>query len=552
MRHILVTTALPYASGQLHLGHILENIQADIWVRLQKMQGHNCLFISGCDAHGTPIMIAAAKQSLTPEQLVAQLREQQHKHLKQFLIDLDIFSTTHSPENQQLVDFIYNKHLAIGNITAKNIEQAYDTTKNMFLPDRFIKGNCPNCKAPDQYGDNCEVCGSVYSPLDLIAAYSILSQTAPINKSSLHYFFKLSNYTTFLQNWINSGRLQTPVKNKLDEWLQADLKDWDISRDEPYFGFKLSNDTSKYYYCWLDAPIGYIAAFKQLCQQSPDLDFASYWHSDSTTELYHFIGKDIMYFHGLFWPAILHGAGLRMPNAIFAHGFLTINGQKMSKSRGTFVNAQDYLQHLSPELLRYYLASKLANNVEDLDINFNDLMQRINADLIGKFVNLASRSASFITRYFAGVLGDKLIAPELYQHFLHTGEQIAQYWQQLEYQQAIKLIMQLADTANKYVNDQQPWLLAKNSDTLPAVRDIATMALNCFRLLTIYLKPVLPATAALIENFLNIAPLSWQDQQNILVNHKINEYQPLMTRVTTEQIANLTDSLAKHQCNSAN
>lgn len=542
MRKILVTTALPYASGSLHLGHILENIQADIWVRMRKMQGDDCLLISGCDAHGTPIMLAAEKQKISPEQLVKQFQQQHHEHLKKFFIDLDIFYTTHSVENQNLVDFIFNEHLAAGNIIQKNIEQAYDTEKEMFLPDRFIKGTCPKCQAQDQYGDNCEVCGGIYTPLELIDPYSILSGSTPITKKSTHYFFKLSNYTEFLQNWTQENHLQPQVKNKLHEWLKQGLEDWDISRDHPYFGFNIPYEPQKYYYCWLDAPIGYIAACKKLGDMT-DRDFNNYWAKDSTAELYHFIGKDIMYFHGLFWPAILTGASLRTPSAIFTHGFLTFNGQKMSKSRGTFITAVDYIEHFNPEFLRYYFATRLTNHIEDIDFNLTDFMHRINSDLIGKFINIASRIANFINVYFEGKVSATLSDPEMYQNCVSHSEIIANHWLKLEYSQAVRLIMQVADNANKYINDQKPWILVKDQATLKQAHDVCTTGINLFRLLAIYLKPVLPFTASKIAKFLNVTSLQWQDSQQALLNHKINAYQPLMTRITEQQLLDFTNRL---------
>lgn len=547
MKKILVTTALPYANGPLHLGHILENIQADIWVRTHKMHGNECLLVSGCDAHGTPIMLAAEKQQLNPEQLVTQFQQQHHENLKKFFVDLDIFYTTHSPENQQLVDLIFNEHLSRGNIIEQTITQAYDADKNMFLPDRFIKGICPVCKTQEQYGDNCEACGSIYAPLDLISPYSILSGSTPITQQTKHYFFKLSNYTEFLQQWITAQHLQPPVQNKLNEWLQQGLEDWDISRDHPYFGFLIPGETDKYYYCWLDAPIGYIAACAKLGEIRSEVEFINtYWARNSKTEVYHFIGKDIIYFHALFWPAILTGASMRTPSAIFAHGFLTINGKKMSKSRGTFITATAYLQHLNPEFLRYYLATKLSNHIEDLDFNFTDFINRVNADLIGKFINIASRIANFITIYFDGILSDKIndVDRDLYQNFVLTGDTIAQHWLQLEYSQAIRIIMSLADTANKYINDCKPWMLVKDPNTLPEAHIVCTMGINLFRILAIYLNPVIPHTSKLIAKFLNVPKFQWQDSKNALLNHKINPYQPLMTRLTEQELRNFTNSLS--------
>ncbi|HVY53560.1 MAG TPA: methionine--tRNA ligase, partial [Gammaproteobacteria bacterium] len=536
MRKILVTTALPYANGSLHLGHLVDNIQADIWVRFQKMKGHQCSFISGCDAHGTPIMIQAEKLKLDPETLVNQLRSEHHNDLKDFLVNLDNYYTTHSQENQELVNQVFQHHIESGNITKRVIKQAFDPEKNMFLPDRFIKGECPKCTAKDQYGDSCEVCGATYSPTELKNPYSTLSGAKPIEKESEHYFFKLQNYEDVLRDWTRNGHLQEQVSNKLDEWFKAGLQEWDISRDAPYFGFKVPSENDKYFYCWLDAPIGYMASFKNLCNQYPNLNFAEYWNENSKTELYHFIGKDIVYFHALFWPAVLTGAKFRTPTAIFVHGFVTIDGQKMSKSRGTFIKARTYLDHLNPEYLRYYLAAKLSSRIEDLDINFNDFMSRVNSDLVGKFVNIASRTATFLTRSFSGKLSSHLAEPNLFQHFVDAGNDIAQKWERLDYSQALRHIMSLADAANQYIDEKKPWALSKEPDRLAEVQDICTMSINLFRLLAIYLKPALPLTIKRIEDFLNIAPLSWKDNQTPLLNHTIKEYQPLMVRIEEKQI----------------
>lgn len=536
MRKILVTTALTYANGSLHLGHLVDNIQADVWVRLHKMRGHSCCFISGSDAHGTPIMIQAEKQGITPEQLVTQLQQEHAAEFKQFLIDFDNYYTTHSSENQMLVDAIFQKHVAHGNIIKRTIEQAFDVEKNMFLPDRFIKGECPRCHAKDQYGDNCESCGATYAPTELINPYSTLSGSTPIEKISEHYFFQLQNYDLALHQWVRNGHLQEQVIHKLDEWFKDGLKEWDISRDAPYFGFKIPTETDKYYYCWLDAPIGYMASFKNLCNQRPTLDFDEYWQSQSKTELYHFIGKDIVYFHALFWPAVLTGAGLRTPTAIVAHGFLTIDGQKMSKSRGTFIKVKTYLEHLHPEYLRYYIATKLSSRIEDIDIHFNDFMQRVNADLIGKYINIASRTASFLTRYFSGQLSSALIEPELYERFVAAGDDIALKWEKFEYSQAIRQIMALADSANQYIDAKKPWALCKDPQRLAEVQDICTLGLNLFRLLTIYLKPVLPQTAEGVEQFLQVPAFSWLDSKQPLLNHTIREYQPLIKRIEEKQL----------------
>jgi len=549
MRKILVTTALTYANGSMHLGHMVDNIQADIWVRFQRMRKNNCSFISGCDAHGTPIMIQAEKVKMSPEKLVTELREEHARDLKDFLVEVDNYYTTHSKENQELVDAIYEKHLANANIATRTIKQAYDPEKNMFLPDRFIKGECPRCSAKDQYGDNCEVCGATYLPTDLKNPYSTLSGAKPIEKESKHYFFKLQNYEKDLHDWIRQGHLQEQVIHKLDEWFKEGLQEWDISRDTPYFGFKIPGETDKYYYCWLDAPIGYMASFKNLCSQRKDLSFDEYWEKNSKAELYHFIGKDIMYFHALFWPALLTGAEFRTPTAIFVHGFLTIEGQKMSKSRGTFIKARTYLNHLNPEYLRYYFAAKLSSRIEDLDLSFNDFSSRINADLVGKFVNIASRTSSFLSRFFSGKLVSQLSEPQLYQSFVDAGEEIAQKFEKLDYSHAIRQIMALADIANQYIDEKKPWAVSKDTNRLPEVQAICTMGINLFRLLAIYLKPVLPKTAQHIEAFLNVSPLCWDDIKHPLLNHQIQEYQALMTRIEDQQLTALKEAATAETSN---
>ena len=534
-RTILVTTALPYANGSLHLGHLVDNIQADIWVRFQKMRLNDCLFISGSDSHGTPIMIQAQKLGMDPEVMVEQIRKEQYADLQGFHIALDNFYTTHSDENRELVESVFKKHEADGNIIKRTIKQAYDSEKNMFLPDRYVKGECPKCSAKDQYGDNCEACGSTYSPNDLKNPYSTLSGTTPIQKESEHYFFCLKKYEKILHQWTRNGHLQEQVTHKLDEWFTAGLQEWDISRDEPYFGFKIPGTTDKYFYCWLDAPIGYMASFKNLCTQK-HIDFDAYWKTDSKTELYHFIGKDIIYFHALFWPAVLSGANYRTPTAIFAHGFLTIDGQKMSKSRGTFIKASTFLAHLPPEYLRYYFAAKLNNRLEDIDLNLEDFSQRINSDLVGKFVNIASRCASFITQHFAGKLAAENADPALYEQFVTAGDAIAEKIESLDYSQAVRQIMALADKANQYIDEKKPWTMAKDPSRLMEVQAVCTLGLNLFRVLSIYLKPILPIMAIKIETFLQISPLMWDDRLQPLLNHTINPFEPLAKRLDKTNI----------------
>lgn len=536
-RKILVTSALIYANGAPHLGHLVGTIQTDIWVRFQKMQGHDCIFVGGSDSHGTPIMIQAEKLGLSPEELIQKTHNAQVKDFTDFHIDFDNYYFTHSIENQRLVESIFERLQKKGNIAKRTIKQLFDPVKNMFLPDRYIKGECPHCHSQDQYGDNCEVCGKTYLPTELINPYSILSGAKPIEKESEHYFYQLKNDETFLKQWTHQGHLQEQVANKLDEWFKDGLKDWDISRDAPYFGFKMPGTDDKYFYVWLDAPIGYMASFQHLCQQRSNLVFDEYWRKDSDVELYHFIGKDIIYFHALFWPAILNAADYRTPTAICVNGFLTINGQKMSKSRGTFIHARTYLEHLSPEYLRYYFAIKLTNRIEDLDIHFDDFIQRINSDLVGKFINIASRCASFLNKHFSSTLS-KEVNSELYQIFSQAGDLIAEHYENLNYNQAIRHIMQLADRANQYIDEQKPWALIKNNQ-MQEVHEVCSVGMNLFRILMIYLKPVLPETAKKVEQFLNISPLQWQDKNHPLFNHTIQAYQPLMTRIDPKQIEDM-------------
>ncbi|MEO8401884.1 MAG: methionine--tRNA ligase [Gammaproteobacteria bacterium] len=535
-RKILVTYALPYANGSLHLGHLVGFIQSDIWVRFQKMRGANCTFVSGCDSHGTPIMIQAAKANLDANDLVEKIRSEHQADLRDFLVGLDNYHTTHSPENKELVETVFERHLKKDNIARRVIKQAFDPEKQMFLPDRFIKGECPRCNAPDQYGDNCEVCGATYAPTELKNAYSTLSGAKPIEKESEHYFLKLDRYEKFLQDWTRAGHLQDQVTNKLDEWFKVGLKEWDISRDAPYFGFNIPGDKNKYFYVWLDAPIGYMASFKNLCERRPDLNFAEYWEQNSQVELHQFIGKDIIYFHALFWPALLDGAEFRTPTRIFTHGFLTIDGQKMSKSRGTFIKARTYLDHFKPEYLRYYLSTKLSDRVEDLDINLDDFTTRVNSDLVGKFVNIASRCASFINKFYAGKLSAQIADPELYKEFSSAGDSIAEKFEKLEFSQAMRDIMALADRANQYIDEKKPWSAIKDPTQAQSVHDICSMGIHLFRVLMIYLKPVMPEMAKNVEGFLNCSPLLWSDKDKALLNHKINEFQPLAQRLEKKQI----------------
>lgn len=535
-RKLLVTSALPYANGSIHLGHMVELVQTDIWVRFQKMQGHECWYICGDDAHGTPIMIAAEKQGITPEELVKRIQQEHSRDCQDFLIAFDNFYTTHSPENEELAGLIYNRLKEKGDITATVIEQAFDPVKQMFLPDRFVKGKCPCCKTPDQYGDSCENCGATYTPAKLIDPISILSGETPITKESEHLFFELGHYTDYLKQWLQNGHLQTQIANKLAEWFKEGLQPWDISREAPYFGFKIPGTTNKYFYVWLDAPVGYMASFKNFCEKNPQVNFEEFWKPDSSTELYHFVGKDITYFHGLFWPAMLHGANFRTPTAIYAHGFLTVDGQKMSKSRGTFIKARTYLNHLNPEYLRYYFAAKLMDTVDDIDLNLEDFTARVNADLVGKVVNIASRCAAFIEKYLDNSLGQPCPNTELYQKAVNAGEKIANHYQAREYAMAVREIMELADAANQYIDAQKPWQLIKTPGNEFVVQGVCTLGINLFRILMTYLKPILPQTARAVEEFLQIPNLDWNSRGNYLTDHLIKSYEPLLTRIDAEKI----------------
>ena len=539
-REILVTSALPYANGSIHLGHMLEYIQTDIWVRYQRLVGNRCHYVCADDAHGTAIMLRAEVEGITPEELIAKVQAEHEADFANFNISFDNYYSTHSPENQELAELIFNACDAKGHIARRTITQAFDPEKELFLADRFIKGTCPKCHAEDQYGDNCEVCGATYTPAELIDPKSAISGATPIQKDSLHMFFKLPDFQALLEEWTRSGSLQPEIANKLAEWLEAGLQEWDISRDAPYFGFQIPGTENKYFYVWLDAPIGYMASFKNLCQKTDNLDFDHYFNKDSSTELYHFIGKDIINFHGLFWPAMLHCADFRTPTAVYAHGFLTVNGKKMSKSRGTFIKAGTYLRHLQPEYLRYYFAAKLNNRVEDLDLNLADFVQRVNADLVGKVVNIASRSAGFITKKHDGILSDTVTEPELIAQFVAAKTEIGDFYENREFGKAIKAIMALADIANQYIADQEPWALAKQEGTEQQVQDICSTGLNLFRMLMIYLQPIVPDMTAAAGNFLN-APMTWQDLEAPLVGHQINKFKPLMTRIEAATIESMLE-----------
>jgi methionyl-tRNA synthetase len=548
-RKILVTSALPYANGAIHLGHLVEYIQTDIWVRFQKMSGNECWYVCADDTHGTPIMLRAEKEGITPEQLIERVHGEHARDFAGFLVAFDNYHTTHSPETRACADDIYLKLKAAGLIEVRTIEQFYDPVKAMFLPDRFIKGECPKCHAKDQYGDNCEVCGAAYAPTDLIEPFSAVSGAKPELRNSDHYFFKLSDprCEAFLREYTSSGVLQNEAANKMQEWLGAPgenkLTDWDISRDAPYFGFEIPDAPGKYYYVWLDAPIGYMGSFRNLCAKK-GLDFDEFFKKDSTTELYHFIGKDILYFHALFWPAELQHAGYRTPTKIFAHGFLTVDGAKMSKSRGTFITAESFLNSgMNPEWLRYYFAAKLSNTMEDIDLSFDDFVARVNSDLVGKYVNIASRAAGFIAKRFNGQLAPADDSLPAIRAIRDAAPRVAELFEAREFSKAIREIMALTDGANQYVDSVKPWELAKQEGKDSELHAACSNALNLFRLLTVLLKPVLPATAAKVEAFMNLAPLRWADAGTLLAGgHAINAYSHLMTRVDAKQIEALIEA----------
>lgn len=538
---MLVTSALPYANGAIHMGHLVEYIQTDIWVRFQRTQGHECYYVCADDAHGTPIMLRAQREGVAPETLIDRFHTEHQADFADFAISFDNYYSTHSSENQHFSNFIYQQLAQKGHIHHKTIRQAYDPVKEMFLPDRFIRGDCPRCGASDQYGDSCEVCGATYNPTDLKNAVSAISGAAPIEKDSEHFFVNLSDFEPMLRQWTQGGTLQAEVLHKLNDWFEAGLQAWDISRDAPYFGFEIPGQPGKYFYVWLDAPIGYIASFKNLCDKK-GVDFEAFWREDSQAELYHFIGKDIVYFHALFWPAMLTGAQFRKPNAIFVHGFLTVDGQKMSKSRGTFINARTYLNHLNPEYLRYYFAAKLSHGIEDVDLNLEDFLHRVNADLVGKVVNIASRCAGFITKRFGGQLAAQLDDAALYQSFIQEGSVIAQAYESRDYNKAVRDIMALADRANQYIDEHKPWVLAKQVDNDEKLQAVCTQGLNLFNALMGYLAPILPLMAAKVETFL-AARLVWQPEP--LLAHTINLFQPLMQRVDKKQIEAMLAAAAK-------
>ena len=539
-RRILVTSALPYANGPLHLGHILETIQTDIWVRFQKLRGHECYYVCADDTHGTPIMLKAQAEGITPEQLIAQVHTEHQRDLADMLIGMDNFGSTHSKENRELCDRMYLMHRKGGYIDKRSVRQAYDESAKMFLPDRYVKGICPVCAKPDQYGDSCENCGSTYTPADLKNPISVVSGTAPVWRESEHYFFRLSAFETFLSAWVGSGAVQDSVARKLDEWFSQGLRDWDISREAPYFGFEIPDAPGKYFYVWFDAPIGYLASFAQLCARS-GLKFDDFFAADSSAELHHFIGKDILYFHTLFWPAVLQASKMRPPTAVHAHGFLTVNAQKMSKSRGTFITARKYLENFPAEYLRYYFAAKLGPGIDDMDMNLDEFATRLNSEIVGKLVNIASRCAGFITRTSAGKLAKALPDRDLYAAFVSAGEGIAKSYDSRDTAGAIRDIMGLCDRANQYVDSRKPWMLAKDPKNAAEVQSVCTQALNLFRVLMIYLEPVLPSMAARARTFFQEPAWTWTAAATPLLSTSINAYEALAVRLDPKAVARLIE-----------
>jgi len=540
-RRILVTSALPYANGSIHLGHMVEHVQTDIWVRFQKMRGNECWAVCADDTHGTPVMLRAQSLGLDPEEMIARVREEHIADFSDFHVAYDNYYSTHSEENRELCYSIYRALRTNGHIATRTISQLFDPEKMMFLPDRFVKGDCPKCAATDQYGDSCDVCGATYAPTDLKNPRSALSGATPVLKDSEHYFFKLPDFEAFLKHWTRNGHVHDSIANKLDEWFEAGLNEWDISRDAPYFGFEIPDAPGKYFYVWLDAPVGYMASFKNLCGQK-DLEFDDFWKAESTAEVYHFIGKDIVYFHTLFWPAMLKGAGYRTPTSVYAHGFLTVNGTKMSKSKGTFVTARTYLNHLNPEWLRYYYAAKLGPGVDDIDLNLEDFVNRVNSDLVGKVVNIASRCAGFVHKQFAGKLSSRHAEPALLTELQTAADGLAAAYEAREYSRAMREIMALADKVNEYIALRAPWTLAKNPATAEQAHEVCTVGLNAFRLLALYLKPVLPKLAEQAEAFLAIDSLLWMDAQTLLLNHRINAFEPMMVRVEAANVAAMIEA----------
>ncbi|MBC9129921.1 methionine--tRNA ligase [Frischella sp. Ac13] len=539
-RRILVTCALPYANGAIHLGHMLEHIQADVWVRYQRMRGHEIYFICADDAHGTPIMLKAEQLGITPEQLIASVKQEHKRDFAGFNISFDNYHSTHSPENRELSELIYQRLQNHGYIKTKIISQLFDPEKQMFLPDRFVKGTCPKCKSPDQYGDNCEVCSATYSPIELINPKSVISGATPIIKDSEHYFFDLPEFKSMLQEWIRSGSLQEQVANKMQEWFESGLQPWDISRDAPYFGFEIPGVPGKYFYVWLDAPIGYMGSFKNYCDHRGTISFDDFWQKDSSTELYHFIGKDIVYFHSLFWPAMLEGSDHRKPTNIFVHGYVTVDGAKMSKSRGTFIQANTYLKYLDPDCLRYYYAAKSSAAIDDIDLSLEDFVQRVNSDIVNKVVNIASRCAGFIHKRFDGKLSQYILDQDLYDMFIAKASIIGEHYEARELGKAIREIMALADEANRFIDEKAPWIVAKQADQEQLLQDICSMGINLFRVIMTYLTPVIPSLSQRSEEFLNTT-LQWDTLDQPLVNHTINKFKTLFSRIEMSNIEKMIE-----------
>jgi len=542
IKNILVTCALPYANGSIHIGHMLEHIQADIWSRYQRMRGNNVFFICADDAHGTPIMLNAQKLGISAKKMVDEINYEHKKDLSGFFISYDNYYSTHSDENKELVILIYNRLNEKGFIKKRIISQLYDPIKGIFLPDRFVKGKCPKCNSPDQYGDNCEICGATYSSTELVNPKSLLSSAIPVRRESEHFFFDLPYFTEILKKWYKSGSIQEQVYNKMQHWFSLGLKEWDISRDAPYFGFKIPNYSNKYFYVWFDAPIGYISAFKNFCDKKTDICFNDFWKIDSNADIYHFIGKDIVYFHSLFWPAILEGSDLRKPTMLCVHGYVTVNGTKMSKSRGTFIKASTYLKYLDADCLRYYYASKLSSRIDDINLNINDFILKVNSDIVNKVVNLAARNASFIINRFEGKLSDTLYDINLYLKFVNASVKIGESFNRREFNHAIRNIMELADIANLYIDKQSPWLIDKNN--YKKIQSICSMGLNLFRIIMIYLKPVLPSLTNRTEKFLN-TNLTWESINTPLINHKINNFKSLFNRIDIKIVESMLKTAIK-------
>ena len=535
MRKILVTSALPYANGSIHLGHLVEYLQTDMWVRNQKMLGNECIYVCADDAHGTPIMLKARELNISPETLIKESKSEHTNDFSDFHIEFDNYHTTHSEENRELSELIFKRLSEKDNIEKKSIEQFFDVEQEMFLPDRYLKGTCPKCKSENQYGDSCESCGATYLSTDLINPISVISDSKPIRKKSDHLFFKLGDYENFLKGWLDGNRVQKEIKNKMDEWLSDGLENWDISRDKPYFGFNIPNEKDKFFYVWLDAPVGYIASFKNFCERN-SRDYKEFWDKDSETELYHFIGKDIAYFHVLFWPSMLEGANFRTPTAVFCHGFLTVDGEKMSKSRGTFFNARTYLNHLNPEYLRYYFASRLTNNIEDIDLSLDDFVARVNSDLIGKIINIGSRCARFINKDFDDFLSPKIKNQDLLDVILNSKKIIVQNYEERNFSKNIRIISSLADDINKYLDDEKPWVKIKDEVNREYVHQVCSDGMNMFRVLIGFLKPVTPKIAEKVENILDCEKINWKNIDNILIARKINKYEPIIGRIDKESV----------------